>query len=142
MTFVEKVYTGVSEKLSEKKAIEVLSLSDNQMLIRKHMVPDPEPAGFKTLALVPATDGFAIYVSSRPPNASEGRPAQQVTFPAQPVRWDAATMTLRLDRTALEQSWELLNHDGERISITVYCGSEQVFDEVDHVLALLATFLS
>lgn len=142
MTFVEKAYTGVSEKLIEKKAIEILLLSDDQMLIRKHMVPNPDPAGFKVPALVPAADGFAIYVSSRPLNAGEGRPAQRVTFPAQPVRWDAATMTLRLDRTGLEQSWELLNHAGERISITVYCGSEQVFDEVDHVLALVATFLS
>jgi hypothetical protein len=141
MTRLEKAYTGVSKELAGEKAIEILLLSDDQMLIRKHMVPNPEPAGFKTPALVPTAAGYAIYVSCRLPSASEERPVQRVTFPAQPVPWDEAGMTLHLDHATLDQSWQLLNHVGERISVTVHCGSEQVFDEVDHVLALVATSL-
>ncbi len=141
MTSLERAYTGISNELAEEEEAEVLLLSDDQMLISKHVLPNPEPAGFKTSALAPAADGYAIYVSCRLPGAGEGRPEQRVTFPAQLVTWDAATMTLRLDRVTLDQNWQLLNRAGERVSVAAHCGSQQVFDQVDHVLALIATFL-
>ena len=141
MISLEKAYTGIFKELATEEAAEVLMLSDDQMLISKHMLPNPEPAGFKTPALAPAADGYAIYVSCRLPGQGKERPEQRVTFPAQPVTWDAATMTLRLDRATLDQSWQLLNRAGERISVTVHCGSRQVFDQVDRILALVATFL-
>jgi len=138
---MEKAYSGVSKELAGKEAIETLLLSDDQILIRKHMVPNREPAGFKTPTLVPAADGFSIYMTCPRRGAGEERPEQRVTIPAQSVIWNPITMTLLIDRSTLDQSWRLLNQAGERITITVHCGSDQVFDEVDRVLAVVATAL-
>lgn len=141
MTSIQKAYTGISQELAQEEGIELILLSDNQMLVSKHLVQNAEPAGFKTPPLAPASDGFAIYVSCRSPGKEGERPQQRVTFPDHPVKWDPAEMTLRLNRTALDETWELLNRAGERVSVTVHCGSQQVFNQVDRVLALVAKFL-
>ncbi len=136
MTSLERIFDDLSAELNQQN-VEAILLSSDQIFVRKHLVPRSGPAGFKTPELVPAADGYAIYVRSRLPGA-KARPEQRIRPRAKPVRWDAATMTLRLNRDSLDQSWELLNQAAESISISVHSGSEAVFDEVDRILVVIA----
>lgn len=138
MTDMESVCRVLGGQLAEA---EVVLLSQDQILVRKHMVPTADLGGFKTAALVPASDGFAIYVSRLLPGIKDRPPQQRVSASVPPLRWDPAVTTLRLDRVSLDQNWEFLNQAGELIRIAAYCGSEQVFDEADRVLVLIAPLL-
>lgn len=140
MPDLESIFGQISAELAEE-GVETILLSHNQMLVRKHMISRASPQGFKTPTLEPAPDGYAVYVRCTSPDADKGHPEQRLRSTLPPIRWNPATMKLHLARAALDQGWQLLIDSGHRVSLTVYCGSEQVFDEVDRVLAVVASFL-
>jgi hypothetical protein len=120
--------------------VNVRLLPEDQLLISKHLITNPDDTGYKTPQLAPTESGYTIYIKSslRPERAI---PPQRTSVPVDAVRTGSAVPTLRLDRKSLEQRWELLSADGVRLSITARCGSVAVFDEVDDVLDDVASAL-
>jgi hypothetical protein len=137
MTRLEMVYSQVSTELAKAKVATIL-LSSDQMFVSKNMTTNPGPSAFKTTSRVPAADGYAIYITERSSDPEQGRPQQRVDTDVPAVKWDAATMLLRLDRPELELSAQFLDAAGLLVSFQVYCGSPRVFDEVDRVLSTLS----
>jgi hypothetical protein len=116
---------------------EAVLLSQDQMMVRKHMVSLPLTQGFKAPTLAPARDGYAIYIRVTGPDPEKA--PQQRPRPSIPtLKWNSVPGPLRLNREALEQSWQLSMHTGELVALTVFCGSDQVFDEVDRILAAIS----
>jgi hypothetical protein len=122
------------------RELNVRLLPEDQLLISKNLVANPDDAGHKTPPMVPGRKGYTIYVKCSVARASPG-PQQRTSVPVDAVQMGSAAPTLRLDRHSLEQRWELLNAEGARLSITARCGSVAVFDEVDGVLAVVASVL-
>lgn len=141
MTNLEKIYPELSSGLKVYTEVETILLSEDQLLISKNMRPNPAPQEFKTPALTPAPDGYAIYIHSPLPASRKGHPEQRVSLPSLPIRWNSSTMKLRLNTNTLDQTWQLLNQADEFISITVHCGSKLVFAEVDAILAIIERLL-
>ena len=145
--FLEAVLPGlehVVERLSTElvhSGAEAVLLSPDQMLIRKHMVTRNSSQGFKTQAMRPAPDGYAVYLSRIKPDTGQSRPVQRISQAPPVLQWKSGAMQLRLARATLNQSWQIMTENGDRFSLTTECGSEEVFGEVDGILTLLAESL-
>jgi hypothetical protein len=108
---------------------------DDQLDIRHHLVPNPAAGRGKASALVPADDGYKIYVRREPGGTGSDRSQQRAEPATPPVPWDAATMSLMVGGRGGGRSWRLLAGDGQLLTVTVRLGPAAPLDEVNRILA-------
>lgn len=138
---MQAIHSAVAPALAHDPDVRIDLLPENQLFVSKHFVDAPGPRSGKSPQRVPGEDGFTIYVRVVSSDA-EARPQQRSKQSADSAVSDAATTKLKLDRTALDQSWQLRGKAGELTVVTVRCGSAAVFDEVDHVFDVLGPILA
>jgi hypothetical protein len=133
---MQAIHSALVRALASDQDAAIDLLPEHQLLVSKHIVDAPAAQAGKAPQRVPGEDGFTIYVRLGSGDGG-GRPQQRPSQPSQGAISDAATTQLTLDRTALDQSWQLRDRTGALIVLTVRCGSARVFGEVDRVLAAL-----
>lgn len=137
---MQAIHSALTRTLSSDQDVAIDLLPENQLLVSKRIVDARGPQTGKAPQRMPDEDGYTIYVKLGS-SATGERPQQRLTQPADRVVSDAATTPLKLDKTALDQSWQLRDSAGELIVLTVRCGSAKVFDEVDRILGTLGRVL-
>lgn len=138
---MQVIRSELARALASDPDVRIDALPEDQLFVSKHFVDAGGSRTGKNAQRVPAEDGFTLYVRIVSTDA-EARPSQRSKQSADNVVSDAATTTLKLDRTALDQGWQLGGIAGERFVVTVRCGSAAVFDEVDRVLDALSRALA
>ena len=135
----QSLHSAIAQTLAADPDVVIDVLPEAQLYISKHLVAAPD--GGKAARHVPAPDGYTIHVRIADGD-DDDRLRQRRAEPGDAVVLDAATTPLRLDRSGLDQSWQLRGGAGSRIALTVRCGSASVFDEVDRVLDTLGRIVA
>ncbi len=130
------IHSALSRALASDPDAAIDLLPECQLLVSKHIVDAPATQAGKAPRRVPGEDGFTIYVRLGSGDIGR-RPQQRSSQPSQGAVPNAGTTQLKLDRTALVQSWELRDRAGGLIVLTVRCGSARVFGDVDRILDTL-----
>ncbi|GIH14149.1 hypothetical protein [Rugosimonospora africana] len=117
--------------------------ADDQLVVSRNMLRGGFPRIGKWRRHVPRSGGYQVYVSCRLPTDQAAMDAlsQRTTFGAPPARWDRHTMRLRAAESELNPQWRVLNGRTEVVTVLVVCGSAQVLDEVNRILAEIEAVL-
>lgn len=135
---MQAIHAALSRSLASDPTVAINLLSEHQLYISKRLV-DSGPQAGKAPRRVPGEDGYTIYLRITPGDLA-ARPQQRSSQAIAAA--DAATTKLELDRTGLDQEWQLRTAAGEHVVLSVRCGSAKVLDEVDRVLDTLHELLA
>jgi hypothetical protein len=126
-------------------AVDARLLGESQLQVARNLVTNERRApGAKGSSQVPGSAGFRIYLAywTQEEHAAAMGMSQRVLGPTdRPVRWDPATMRLRLGPGSRDGAWTLINAAGRIVRVTVECGSDAPRDEIDAVLDEIARTL-
>lgn len=118
---------------------EVRVLPEGQMLIDKKMVPNPKVGKRKAATLVPAPDGYEIYLASVR-SASSTVPEQRAR-PRVPLAGHEASLRIELESPSLNGDWEMVSASGTHFKVSARCGPRSVLSEVNRILNAVSVAL-
>lgn len=133
---MQALHAALTSAFASEREMTIDLLPGSQLFVGKRLVA--HPGAGKSARHAPAGDGYTVHVRA---GAGSGPPQQRSSQPVDLLVTELHTTPLQLDRTATDQGWLLEGRAGGVIAVTARCGSRDVFDEVDRLLAVVEDVL-
>jgi len=132
----------LQRSLGGRQGIDIRLLPETQMQISRNLIPNPDfGTGGKTYSNIPDKDGYRIYVACHTQveyAAVTGTSQRLLGQEIDPVAWNTKTNNLQMEPGSASSRWAFLNSEEQVISVTAQCGSSQVVNDVNAILAEIA----